>query len=66
MDESLYSRPYSGYLFSNRPNIHGDSEDSDSIPTTAIAVRIRSLIFYNFHSDEEEKIVTRGLNYRLV
>ena len=66
LDESFYSRPYSGYLFSNCPNIHGDSEDSDLTPTTAIAVRIRSLIFYNYHSDEEDKVVTRGLNYKLV
>ena len=66
LDGSLYSRPYSGYLFSNRPNTHGDSKDSNSTPTIAITVRIRSLIFYNCHSDEEDKIVTRGLNYKLV
>ena len=71
LDESLYSRPYSGYLFSNRPNICGDSEGSDSTPTTTIAVRIISLIFYNSHSDEEDfcscfKIVTRGPNYKLL
>ena len=64
LDESLYSRPY-------RPNICGDSEGSDSTPTTAIAVRIISLIFYNCHSDEEKfcscfKIVTRGPNYKLL
>ena len=66
LDGSLYSRPYNGYLFSNRPNTYGDPEDSDSTPTTAITVRIRSLIFYNCHSDEKNKIVTRGLNYKLV
>ena len=51
LDGSLYSRPYSGYLFSNRSNFYGDSEDSDSTPTTAIMVRIRSFIFYNCHND---------------
>ena len=71
LDGSLYSRPYSGYLFSNNPNICGDSEGSDSTPTIAIVVRIISLIFYNYHSDEEEfyscfKIVTRGPNYKLL
>ena len=66
LDWSLYGRPYSGYLFSNRPNTHGDFEDSDSTPTTAITIRIRSIIFYNCHSNEEDKIVTRGLNYKLV
>ena len=71
LDESLYSRSYSGYLFSNRPNICRDSEGSDSTPTTAIADRIISLIFYNCHSDEEEfwscfKIVTRVPNYKLL
>ena len=66
LDGSLYSRPYSGYLFSNRSNIYGDPEDSDSTPTTAITVRIRSLTFYNCHSDGEDKIVTCGLNNKLV
>ena len=66
LDGSLYSRPYSGYLFSNRSNIYGDPEDSDSTPTTVITVKIRSLIFYNCHSDGEDKIVTRGLNNKLV
>ena len=66
LDGSLYSRPYNGYLFSNRSNTYGDPEDSDSTPTTAITVRIRSLIFYNYHSDGEDKIVTRGLNNKLV
>ena len=51
LDGSLYIRPYSGYLFSNRSNIYGDSEDSDSTPTTTITVRIRSFIFYNCHND---------------
>ena len=51
LDGSLYSRPYSGYLFSNHSNIYGDSEDLDLTPTTAITVRIRSFIFYNCHSD---------------
>ena len=66
MDGSLYSRPYNGYLFSNRSNTYGDPENSDSTPTIAITVRIRSLIFYNYHSDGEDKIVTRGLNNKLV
>ena len=66
LDGSLYSRPYNGYLFSNRSNTYGDPEDSNSTPTTAITVRIRSLIFYNCHSDGEDKIVTRGLNNKLV
>ena len=71
LDESLYSRPYSSYLFGNRPNICGNSEGLDSTPTTAMAVRIISLIFYNCHSNEEEfcscfKIVMRGLNYKLL
>ena len=66
LNESLYSRPYSGYLLSNHSNIYGDPEDSDSTPTTAIMVRIRSLIFYNCPSDGEDKIVTRGLNNKLV
>ena len=66
LDGFLYSRPYSGYLFSNRSNTYGDPEDSDSTPITAITVRIRSLIFNNYHSDGEDKIVTRGLNNKLV
>ena len=71
LDESLHSRPYSGYLFSNCPNICGDSEGSDSTLTIAIAVRIISLILYNYHSDEEEfcscfKRVMRGPNYKLM
>ena len=66
LDGSLYSRPYSGYLFSNRSNIYGDHENSDLTPTTAITVRIRSFIFYNCHSDWEDKIVTCGLNNKLV
>ena len=66
LDGSFYSRPYNGYLFSNCSNTYGDPEDSDSTPTTAITVRIRSLIFYNCHSDGEDKIVTRGLNNKLV
>ena len=66
LDGSLYSRPYNGYLFSNRSNTYGDPEDLDSTPTTAITVRIRSLIFYNCHIDGEDKIVTRGLNNKLV
>ena len=66
LDWSLYSRPYSGYLFSNRSNIYGDPEDLDSTPTTAITVRIRSFIFYNCHSDWEDKIVTCGVNNKLV
>ena len=64
LDGSLYSRPYSGYLFSI--NTYGDPEDSDSTPTTTITVRIRSLIFYNCYSDGEDKIVTRDLNNKLV
>ena len=66
LDGSLYSRSYSGYLFSNCSNTYGDPEDLDSTPTTAITVRIRSLIFYNYHSDGEDKIVTRDLNNKLV
>ena len=66
LDGSLYSKPYSGYLFSNRSNTYGDPEDSDSNPTTVIMVKIRSLIFYNCHSDGKDKIVTRGLNNKLV
>ena len=66
LDGSLYSRPYNGYLFSNRSNTYGDLEDSNSTPTTAITVRIRSLTFNNCHSDGEDKIVTRGLNNKLV
>ena len=66
MDGSLYSRPYNGYLFSNRSNTYGDPENSYSTPTIAITVRIRSLIFYNCHSDGEDKIVMRGLNNKLV
>ena len=69
LDVSLYSRPYIGYLFGYRPNICGDSKGSNSNPTTVMAVRIISLIFYNCHSDEEEfcssfKIVMPGLNYK--
>ena len=64
LDESLYGRPYSGYLFSI--NTYRDLEDSDSTPTTAIMVRIRSLIFYNCYSDGEDKIVTHDLNNKLV
>ena len=66
LDGSLYSRPYRDYLFSNRSNIYGDLKDSDSTPTTAIMVRIRSFIFYNSHSDWEDKIMTCGLNNKLV
>ena len=71
LDESLYSRPYSGYLFSNHSNICGDYEGLDSTPTIATAIRIISLIFYNCHSDKEEfcscfKIVTHGPNYKLL
>ena len=66
LEGSLYSRPYSGYLFSNRSNIYGGSEDSDSTPTIAITVRIRSFIFYNRHSEGEDKIVTCVLNNKLV
>ena len=51
LDGSLYSRPYSGYLSSNRSNIYGDPEGLDLTPTTAITVRIRNFIFYNCHSD---------------
>ena len=69
LDVSLYSRPYSSYLFGQRPIICVDFEGSDSTPTIAVAVRIISLIFYNCHSDEEEfcscfKIVMHGLNYK--
>ena len=60
LDGSLYSRPYSGYLFSNRSKIYGDSEDSDSTPTTAITVRIKSFIFYNWHSNWEDEIMMCG------
>ena len=66
LDGSLYSRPYSGYLFSNRSNIYGGPEDSDSTPTTVITVRIRSFIFYNCNSEGEDKIVTHVLNNKLV
>ena len=34
LDGSLYSRPYSGYLSSNRSNIYGDLEGPDLTPTT--------------------------------
>ena len=51
LDGSLYSRPYSGYLSSNRSNIYGDPEGPEITPTIAIMVRIRSFIFYNCHSD---------------
>ena len=66
LDGSLYSRPYSGYLSSNRSNIYGDPEGPDLTHTTAITVRIRSFIFYNYHSDWEDKVVMRGLNNKLV
>ena len=66
LDGSLYSRPYSGYLSTNRSNIYGDPEGPDLTLTTAITVRIRSFIFDNCHSDGEDKIVTRGLNNKLV
>ena len=42
LDGSLYSRPYSGYLSSNRSNIYRDPEGPDLTPTTAITVRIIS------------------------
>ena len=51
LDGSLYSKPYSGYLFSNRSNIYRDPGGPDLTPTTVITVRIRSFIFYNCHSD---------------
>ena len=66
LDGSLYSRPYSGYLSSNRSNIYGDPGGSDLTPTTAITVRIRSFIFYNCHNDREGKVVTRGLGNKLL
>ena len=39
LDGSLYSRPYSGYLSSNRSNIYGDPEGPNLIPIIAITVR---------------------------
>ena len=42
LDGSLYSRPYSGYLSSNRSNICGDPKGPNLTPTTAITVRIIS------------------------